>query len=140
MLPNRQRASFGDAAHNVAFRYYPRLERVERYVHDQGLRGVTLEEAAHKAGLEPKYFSAYFRSKVGVRFRDWIWLLRIDRAKELMRNRYAGIAGVAFAAGFGDVRSFERAFKRITGMTPAQWRTTIENDVLEVSRKSASSI
>ena len=47
----------------------------------------------YTANLERKYFSVYFKSKVGVSFTEWVRLLRISRAKELMAAREASIAG-----------------------------------------------
>ena|SRR5882762_502147 len=111
---------------NAALLYYPRLQRVEQYIQDRGFKGIKLTDVARIAGLETKYFSAYFHSKVGIRFRDWIRALRVERAKQLIRNQYSGIAGVAFAAGFSDVRSFERAFKLVVGSTPIEWRAAVQ--------------
>jgi AraC family transcriptional regulator len=106
----------------TALRYYPSLRRVEQYVKGRNLRGISLGEAARIAGLERKYFSAFFRAKTGVRFRDWLRGLRVERAQDVMRGEYARITRVAFAAGFADLRSFERAFKTSTGLTPSEWR------------------
>ena len=109
----------------AALRYYPRLQRVERYVRERSFKEIRLEDAADVAGLETKYFSAFFHSKVGVTFRDWIRWLRVERAKQLMRTKYDGIPRIAFSAGFRDVRSFERAFKQFAGMTPMEWRSSV---------------
>jgi two-component system response regulator YesN len=111
----------------AALRFYPRLQRVEKYVRDRALKEINLTEAARVAGLETKYFSAFFRAKVGVRFRDWIQMLRIETAKRVMREQYARIPRIAFSAGFRDIRSFERAFKRVVGVTPTQWRATVQH-------------
>ncbi len=109
----------------AALRYYPALDRVEHYVNEHMRERVTLQAAAGVARLERKYFSAFFRSKVGVTFRDWIAMLRVQRAMDVMRARRASIPQIAFAAGFADVRSFERAFKKLTGVTPQTFRAGV---------------
>jgi len=117
-----------------ALLYYPRLTPVLRYVEAHISKPISLDEAAKVAGLESKYFSAFFRSKVGTSFTEWIRLLRVKRAAELFQVRDESITRVAFAAGFRDVRTFERVFKRCTGVTPKAYRATIRPESRWMSR------
>lgn len=110
---------------SAAFAYYPRLSAVAEYVVARLKDRVTLTDVSRVAGLERKYFSVYFRSKVGISFTDWLRLLRVTRAKELMEARDASITRLTFAAGFRDVRTFERAFKRFVGVPPAIYRASV---------------
>jgi AraC-like DNA-binding protein len=126
MMSRQDSLALGVVFNEAALRYYPALDRVDQYVHAHISHPLSLQDAARVAHLERKYFSAFFRSKVGIPFREWLRLLRIRRAMELMRVRWELIPRIAFAAGFGDVRSFERAFKRVTGMTPEAFRSAIE--------------
>lgn len=105
--------------------YYPRLSAVAEYVRAHLTNRITLTDVSAVAGLERKYFSVYFRSKVGISFTAWVRLLRIDRAKELMESRELSILRLASASGFRDVRAFERAFKRILGIPPARYRASV---------------
>ena len=98
--------------HHEAFSYYDRLSPVLRFVTANVATPISLDGAAKVAGLERKYFSAFFHSKVGATFTEWIRVLRVCRAMELMRAHDDSIIRTAFAAGFRDVRTFERAFKR----------------------------
>lgn len=123
----------------AALQYYPRLQRVESYVRERACKEIHLEEAARVAGLETKYFSAFFHAKVGVRFGDWIRLLRVERAKQFMEKQYAGIPRIAYTAGFRDVRSFERAFKRVVGVTPIRWRASVKPELPDVARLACDS-
>ena len=108
-----------------AFRYYERLQRVRDYVHDGRQEDICLDEAARIAGLEKKYFSTYFREKTGVCFKDWVVEVRVARAKAMMRVHSYNITQIAFAVGFRNLRTFERAFKRSTGMTPRAFRNSV---------------
>ena len=111
-----------------ALEYYPRLGAVAKYVRTHLTDRLTLSDASRVAGLERKYFSAYFRSKVGISFTEWLRLLRVNRAVELMEVREASIPRLAFASGFRDVRTFERVFKRIVGIPPVMYRATMRPD------------
>lgn len=86
---------------------------------------ISLGAAAKLAGLERKYFSAFFHSKVGATFTEWVRILRVSRAMELMGVRDDSIVRIGFAAGFQDVRTFERAFKRYVGVSPKAYRASV---------------
>lgn len=108
-----------------AFTYYARLRRVKEYVEANYSEAISLAEAADVAGLEPKYFSTFFHEKTGVCFSAWMRQLRVEKALDLMRARNYSITRVSLEVGFGDLRTFERAFKRVTAMTPSEFKRTV---------------
>ena len=110
-MENLQQA---DAA---AFVYYPRLKKVKAYIDEHFEDRISLANAAEVAGLEEKYFSTYFRKKTGVCFTDWIAYDRVKRAADMISAQDHSITSIAFTVGFQELRTFERAFKKYTGMT-----------------------
>ncbi len=102
----------------------PRLNRVIRFVHDHYADHLNLAVAARVAGLEKTYFSRYFKQHTGMTFKRWLSDLRIQRAIELMSTDLT-ITTIAHDVGFGDLRTFERAFRRFTGLCPRVFRQQI---------------
>jgi AraC-like DNA-binding protein len=49
-------------------------------------------------------------------------MIRLDRAKELLRDQRNGIASVALDCGYNDSGYFARVFKQEYGVTPQEWR------------------
>ena len=109
----------------AAFNYYPRLKRVHQYVDQSYSEPISLKKAAGIAALESSYFSFYFRAKVGITFTEWLRQVRIRKAMELMKASDCSITEVAFEVGFGDLRTFERAFKKHTLKTPTEFRKSV---------------
>jgi len=107
------------------FDYYPRLKRPRHYVEQSYSGPIPLEKAAGIAALESSYFSTYFRAKVGITFTDWLRQVRIRKAKKLMKASDFSITEVAYEVGFGDLRTFERAFKKHTRMTPREFKKSV---------------
>lgn len=99
-----------------------RLDRVRVYVALRYSSDITLAAAAQVAGLEPTYFSKFFSRNTGMLFRDWLARIRVDYAKELLRDRDLPITEVASRVGFGSTRTLERHFLRQTGSTPRTFR------------------
>ena len=111
--------------HVQAFSYYPRLQKLKDYVEQHLSEKIPLATAAEIAGLEEKYFSAFFHAKTGVCFKTWITHMRVSHAIELMRSRNQPITHIAFAVGFHDLRTFQRAFKKCTGVTPRAFKRSV---------------
>lgn len=105
---------------DAAFHYYIPLRKLKHHVDEHFSESLSLQAAARIAGFEQRYFSTFFRSKTGVCFKGWIDYVRVNRAIDIMKNRNDTITAIAFAVGFQDLRTFERAFKRCTDMTPRE--------------------
>src|SRR5436305_9037791 len=105
------------------FEYYPRLARLQAYVEANLSQDISLADAARVAALEKKYFSRYFRLCVGRSFSRWLLEQRIGHAMELLRGRDYPISILASKVGCYDLRTFERRFKRVTGVTPREFRS-----------------
>ena len=105
-----------------AFEYYAPLRKVREYIEDNYSEHISLGKVARVAGLERKYFSAFFHKKVGICFRYWLMRLRIAKAISLMEAENHSITQIAFEIGFTDLRTFERAFKRCTDLTPSEFK------------------
>ena len=123
-----------------AFSYYPRLERLYEFTRRNIASKITRIDAARVACLEPRYFSVYFRHKVGVRFRDWLRLMRIAHAVDVLWSRDVQIQEAARLAGFDNVRAFERALRAIFGTSPRQFKKEIASCVRHPANHTAGRV
>ena len=106
-----------------------RLERVRRFVEKCFSESLPLERVAEVAGLERSYFSKYFHEKIGVCFHDWLHWIRVNQAIELMNTREMSVTEIAFAVGYQDLRTFERAFDKCKGQCPTAMKKEIQLDL-----------
>jgi AraC family transcriptional regulator len=63
-----------------------------------------------------------FRQQYGCTVGDYVRKLRLDFASRQLATSSASLAAIALAAGFADQSHFTKAFRRASGMTPAEWR------------------
>ena len=124
-LPPVRGTDLGTPAGERAFAYYPQLHRLERHLEEHLSEPLSVRQAASICGVSETYFSAFFRDRVGVRFVHWLHVRRVEAAKRLIEGSNVSITDVALETGFGDLRSFERAFKRHVGTTPRQYRARV---------------
>lgn len=109
----------------ASFSYYRRLERVWHFVEENYPERISLADAAQIAGMERTAFSDFFRRKTGICFRDWLALVRVIKAKELMSENNHRMREIAHKVGYRDLRSFERVFRRVAGCSPNQYKSSV---------------
>ena len=81
-----------------------------------------LSRLAAECGLSVRHFARAFRHSAGMPPHRWLLMLRVDRAKELLRTRALSLADVAIFCGFADQSHLTRAFTAIVGVSPGAWR------------------
>ncbi|NRF91971.1 helix-turn-helix transcriptional regulator [Paenibacillus frigoriresistens] len=83
---------------------------------------ITLELVADKLNISSGYLSTYFKDKTGINFIDYLNNLRIRKAKEMLLQPGSRIQDVARKAGYQNMNSFNRMFKKFSGVTPSEFR------------------
>lgn len=84
---------------------------------------ITLDLVAEKLHLSKYYISHLINKRLKQNFNEYINNLRIAEACNLLRETDAKIADISEDVGFGTIRSFNRAFKLIMGISPAEYRS-----------------
>src|SRR5262245_58297205 len=86
---------------------------------------IEVAELAGLVRLSPHYFSVVFRQAVGVTPHQYILQERISEACRLLAAGGMSLAELAGHLGFSDQSHFSRAFRKVTGMTPRSFRTSL---------------
>ena len=84
-----------------------------------------LASLAAEAGMSPFHFAREFQRAVGVPPHQYLIRRRLDRAVLLLARRNMPLADVARAAGFAHVSHLARQMRRLTGLSPARFRTDV---------------
>lgn len=86
---------------------------------------LNIDEVSDRVGLSVSYVSQIINQIIGMNFPSWINTLRIMEVKDMLRDRefenYTVVA-IGLEAGFKSKSAFYASFKKITGVTPTQFR------------------
>lgn len=104
--------------------------QVLQYISEHFTEPLTLESTAHALGISRIHLSHIFSQQLHINFRQYINTLRIDRAQNLLRNPAYSISQIAYQCGYGNQRTFHRAFLAQCGMTPNSFRASLDAQTL----------
>ncbi len=94
----------------------------EQYMRDYYERDINLNDICGYVFLSPSYFTRIFKRQTGRTPISYLIHLRIDRAKELLAGSHEKASDIALSVGFSNQQRFNETFKKITGMTPIEYR------------------
>ena len=84
---------------------------------------ISLNTVAASVNLSPNHFSTIFSQELGQTFIEYLTSVRMEKAKELLRNSNMRTAEIAFAVGYRDSHYFSYIFKKTQECTPREYRT-----------------
>ncbi len=100
------------------------LQRVKDYLSENFSEPPSLADLAAAAGVHPTHLARTFRQFERCTIGDYLRELRVNYARRRMISSNEPLVEIALAAGFADQTHFSRSFKRVTGMTPTEFRRT----------------
>lgn len=97
--------------------------KIKKYISENFNKDISLQDAANYLNLSSGYFSRFFSGEMGETFTDYIIKLRIEHAKELIKASNFKIYEIAEMVGYENQHYFSRIFKKVTGLTPQQYKS-----------------
>ncbi len=97
------------------------------YIEEHYAEDLNLENIANVVFVSPGYLSTIFKQVLQKNFVDYLTEVRIEKAKELLKNYHLKIYEISVLVGYKDEKYFSQIFKKGSGMTPNQYRDTIKD-------------
>ncbi|MNI68984.1 HTH-type transcriptional regulator YesS [compost metagenome] len=95
---------------------------VMEYVNEHLADEIYLDTLADKLKISSGYLSTYFKEKTGINVVEYINETRVRKATDLLVESQLKIQDVAEAVGYRNITSFNRMFKKYTGLNPSDYR------------------
>jgi transcriptional regulator GlxA family with amidase domain len=108
--PEEQRTHFGS------------LQKVIEYVETHFVDEIDAEGLAKLAGLSVPHFNRLFRQVLRLSPMEYVLSLRVQEAQRLLATTRMSLGEIAAATGFYDQSHFTKRFRKVTGVTPSEYR------------------
>lgn len=92
------------------------------YIQYHSSENISVSQIADYFGYNPKYLSAFFKNLAGMSLKQYMLQAKMDTAKAELSDTNHTISQIAFNVGFNDAHNFSNAFKKITGLSPSEYR------------------
>ncbi len=102
------------------------LRKAIDYINEHYSESVTLNEVAEHTFVTTFYISRMFKKELGTSFIDYLNDIRIEKAKELLKDVKYKSYEVANLVGIPDPHYFSRLFKKHSGISPSEYRETLQ--------------
>jgi len=102
--------------------FSPNVANIVKYIRKNYSKHLSLTQISEEIYLHPNYLSNIFKKEVGITLTDYLNVYRIMSAEKLLLDPKNKIYWVTEQVGFVNQRYFGEVFKKVTGMTPTQFR------------------
>ena len=98
------------------------LKKVIMFIQNNFDKSLTLEMIAKQIMISPNHLCKYFKKKMGITVFQYINQYRINQSIYYLLHSQLTIIDIAMNCGFDNISYYIRTFKKITGLTPKQYR------------------
>ncbi len=95
----------------------------QQFMRENYHKNINLVDIACHVGLSPNYFSAYYKKYTNENFIDTLNNIRVDAAKKYLVETDTKVSVIYNYVGYNSPRYFFKIFKKLTGLTPTEYRT-----------------
>lgn len=98
------------------------FQQIESFIMENIKQELTLHTVAEHFFYNPSYLSRLFKSKLNKNYMTFVSEIRIQYAKECLKNPHFSITDVSKMCGYKSYKHFVKIFKSISSMTPTDYR------------------
>lgn len=120
-------SSLGDALEVVVdskVEEEPIMKKIGEYLKKNYQYEINLQEIADSFYLSREYISRRFKQEFNETITDYLTRIRVEKAKELLKNQHLKIYEIAYQVGYQNEKYFSKVFKKLVGCTPNEYRSS----------------
>jgi transcriptional regulator GlxA family with amidase domain len=98
------------------------IKRAQEYIEQNIAEKISVEELSDKFAIGRRHFERRFKKATNNSPIEYIQRVRIEAAKKKLESSAMNVSEVMFEVGYADAKAFRSTFKKITGVSPADYR------------------
>lgn len=100
-----------------------RLNAITDYLRNRLNESLTLEDVAKLSGMSVRSLTRLFQTKLHITFIQYLKMLRVIRAMELIKDTDLSMTEIAYEIGYSNISAFSNNFQQLTHMRPTDFKT-----------------
>lgn len=92
------------------------------FIHNHYHEELSIDMIAKQVFLTPTYFCLIFKKELGIAVNEYITQVRIEKAKQLLKDRSLKLYEISLKVGYSDSNYFAKVFRKLTGFKPSEYR------------------
>ncbi|MGC6175691.1 response regulator transcription factor [Lacrimispora sp. 38-1] len=102
-------------------------EAIRQYMEENYVRDLSMQDVARVMNYSEAYFCKLFKQCFDKNFTTYLTECRVEAAKNLLKEPMVNVKEIGEAVGYNDSNYFAKVFKRVTGISPTEYRMSIFN-------------
>ena len=98
------------------------INSAKQFINEHYSEEISIADVANHVHFSPGYFSNYFKEKTNENFVSFLKNVRLEKAKELLKNKNVKISHIPQQIGFNSYSYFTKVFQEAYGITPSNYR------------------
>lgn len=86
---------------------------------------ITVKDVADHVGLSAEYFTKMFKRETGQNIKEFITLMKVEAAKDMLERTNLSVGMVALELGYSNFSHFSQVFRKYENITPSEYRAQI---------------
>ncbi len=115
----------GTEAEIVFKKYKEVVDEAKEYITNNYNSDLTLDKIASAVNYSKSRFCFIFKAVAGETYIEYLNAVRIEKAKDLLKNSNLPITEISYLVGYYTIANFNKNFKLITGITPREYRLSV---------------
>lgn len=97
-------------------------QQAKGYIDRHYMENITLEIIAGQLNINPTYLSVVFKNEMKMNYSKYLTMVRMEKAKELLRQCDKNLTQVAHVVGYDRTAYFSNVFKLYAGIKPTEYQ------------------
>lgn len=98
------------------------IQIAKDYIDSNFAKDISLDDVSRVVDISPYYFSKIFKEESGENFIEYLTNVRMEKAKDLLKNSNYSMKEICSMCGYQDPNYFSRTFKKNVGVTPTEYK------------------
>ena len=105
------------------------IKKAQKFIENNFHERITIDELSDRFAISRRNFERRFKRATNNTVNEYVRRVKIEAAKKCLETSRKNITEVMFDVGYSDIKAFRGIFKKITGMTPFNYRNKYNKEI-----------